>query len=249
MTAEQNDLNAVLEKIANLLRLSQSDNEHEAELAMKHAQRLMLKHNIDEHAARDAAGQEAKTRDDIVEMRHPFSSGVAQEWETQLGGVVANAYFCKHLFYPATRGHKPEHLIVGRRRECELAHMAFHAFWEKLQILAVVRTSQHTERLKARWGVDSIRGLPLRDDHPKRYRTDWLKGCIEGLRKALKENMDEQPQSKELMVIRGNEITVFLEKYGRISSHNTTTGRRGQGFTDGYNEGRQMGRSRREMEG
>ena len=49
MTNETTAKDSVIEKIEKLLRLSESSNEHEAQVALKKARELMLKHHIAEN--------------------------------------------------------------------------------------------------------------------------------------------------------------------------------------------------------
>lgn len=79
-----------IEKIKKCLALSASSNEHEAETALRQAQSLMEKFNIDEKEmlAAGVSEQHAKS----AAAKHPTN------WEARLAGKVAKAFGCDFLF-------------------------------------------------------------------------------------------------------------------------------------------------------
>lgn len=82
---------SILLKIRKCLALSRSSNVHEAAIALKQAQALMQKHNLDHEALR--------TVEDVSEA---WVEGVAKKhtgWETLLAKLVANAFGCKVLVW------------------------------------------------------------------------------------------------------------------------------------------------------
>jgi hypothetical protein len=113
----------VLERIRKLLALAASANQHEAELAMRRAHELMLRHNLEEAAARAERG---------FEVRHvgdPTRRGTRVE--AQIVGVLAEFFFVEAIRIPVylprlgVRGHAYE--LCGTRANVEMAcHV--HAF-------------------------------------------------------------------------------------------------------------------------
>lgn len=83
----------VLRRIARLLALAESPNVHEAEAAMKAAQRLMLKHNID---ARVAAAKEGYA---FVHLGVPRRRVDAPEHV--LAGLLARHFFVEAIWVPS----------------------------------------------------------------------------------------------------------------------------------------------------
>lgn len=71
------DAQRVLDRIEKLLALGASDNKHEAEAAMAAAQRLMLRYNIEEGAARAARGYVSKCVGEGMRRRDLFCRVVA----------------------------------------------------------------------------------------------------------------------------------------------------------------------------
>src|SRR5207247_2015828 len=85
----------ILRRIARLLALADSPNAHEAEAAMREAQRLMLKHNIDATAAAAREG---------LSFRHVgAASGRVSAAEHVLAGILARHFFVEVIWVPAYR--------------------------------------------------------------------------------------------------------------------------------------------------
>ena len=81
-----------LDRIRKLLALAGSPNQHEAEMAMKKAHELMLRHNIEEAQTR---------RDGLYEVRHlgnPHKRGTRVEAE--IAGLLAESFFVKVIRVP-----------------------------------------------------------------------------------------------------------------------------------------------------
>jgi len=101
----------ILEKIKKLLRLAQSDNEHESALAAAKAQELMDRHQI-EQAMLEADAQE-EPDEDIVDFRDPDDAldsfgGKKPTWKGILSGVLARHNACGTYYYGSRLN------IVGR---------------------------------------------------------------------------------------------------------------------------------------
>jgi hypothetical protein len=109
--------NPVLRRIARLLALAESPNLHEAEAAMKTAQRLMLKHNIDQTVA---LAQESFT------FRHLGQpSGRIEAAEHVLAGILSRHFFVEVIWVPhyvASEGRRGRVLeICGTLSNLEVA--------------------------------------------------------------------------------------------------------------------------------
>lgn len=85
----------VLRRIARLLALADSPNAHEAEAAMRAAQRLMLKHNIDASAA---AAREGFTFRQVGAV-----SGRVSAAEHVLASILARHFFVEAIWVPSYR--------------------------------------------------------------------------------------------------------------------------------------------------
>jgi hypothetical protein len=85
----------VLERIAKLLALAESSNEHEAQAAMSAAQRLMLKHNI------DSLLDGKKPSYGFLHLGMP--SGRIEESERLLAGILGDHFFVEVIWVPVWR--------------------------------------------------------------------------------------------------------------------------------------------------
>ena len=84
---------AILRRIARLLALADSPNAHEAEAAMREAQRLMLKHNIDASAA--------TAREGFTFRQVGQPSGRVSAAEHVLAGLLARHFFVEAIWVPS----------------------------------------------------------------------------------------------------------------------------------------------------
>jgi hypothetical protein len=89
---DQREAERVLARVAKLLALAESPNQHEAELAMAEAQRLMLKHNV-EHIARSS-----------YSFRHLGTpTGRVSEAERILANILNDHFFVETIWVPVWR--------------------------------------------------------------------------------------------------------------------------------------------------
>jgi len=94
-TAESSHRAPVLERIAKLLSLAESSNEHEAQAAMNAAQKLMLKHNIQE-VTRGTA--------EACSFRHlGRATGRVSEAERLLANILSEHFFVDSIWVPVWR--------------------------------------------------------------------------------------------------------------------------------------------------
>jgi hypothetical protein len=113
----------VLERIRKLLALAASANQHEAEIAMRRAHELMLRHNIEDAAAHSERAYEVRHLGD------PSKRGTRVE--AQIVVLLVAFFFVKAIRIPVylprlgKRGHVYE--IVGTRANVEMAAHV-HAF-------------------------------------------------------------------------------------------------------------------------
>ena len=88
----QTEAHPILRRIAKLLALAESPNLHEAEVAMKQAQRLMLKHNIDAETAQAREG---------YSYRHMGTAkGRRSAAAKALGGLLERFFFVSPIWVP-----------------------------------------------------------------------------------------------------------------------------------------------------
>jgi hypothetical protein len=122
--AKEDDARArVIERVARLLALAESPNQHEAEAAMSAAQRLMLKYNVElQHAG-------ATRRYNFKHLGEP--SGRVGESDRILASILMKHFFVEVIWVPVyrpTEGKRGSVLeICGAPENLEMAEYA-HAF-------------------------------------------------------------------------------------------------------------------------
>jgi hypothetical protein len=93
------DLDKVIGRIQKLLSRTKDNagtTEHEADTALKMAQELALKHNLD-MAAIEASGPSSITNPDNERVKEAMTGKAMYKWQRQLAKYVAEANFCYHL--------------------------------------------------------------------------------------------------------------------------------------------------------
>jgi hypothetical protein len=205
----------VLERVAKLLALAESPNEHEAQAAMSAAQRLMLKHNL-----------ETLTRDTrpVYDFRHLGApSGRIGESQRLLAQILAEHFFVEVIWVPVWRpleGRRGSVLeVCGSPENLELAEYV-HAF------------VNHTgERLFREYrAADGRRGA--------RERERFLAGLMAGFREKLE---SERKKSRAAgLVWRGDgalhDFFRGRHPHIRMTRHATHSG------TEAYARGKEAGR-------
>ncbi|MDX2086384.1 MAG: DUF2786 domain-containing protein [Kofleriaceae bacterium] len=115
------DGDRVLDRIRKLLALAASANQHEAEIAMRRAHELMLRHNIEDAAARADQAYEVRYLGD------PSKRGTRVE--SLIVGLLAQFFFVKAIRIPVylprlgKRGNVYE--LVGTRANVEMAEHVY----------------------------------------------------------------------------------------------------------------------------
>ncbi len=205
----------VLDRIAKLLALAESQNEHEAQAAMSAAQRLMLKYNVEV----SARGRRADY--DYLHLGVP--AGRVGESQRQLAALLGEHFFVEVIWVPVWRvleGKRGTVLeVCGTPENLELASYV-HAF-----------VSHTGERLFREYRL--AQGRLVRGD-----RERFLAGLVAGFREKLER--ERHKHAAEGLVYRGDgDLHAFFRvRHPRIrmtQHHVTRSG-------DAYAKGREAGR-------
>lgn len=200
-----------LDKIRRLLALAESSNQHEAQAAMAAAQRLMLKHNLDQVSRND--------RRQFVVKHFGVPTGRVQESQRLLTGILRDFFFVETIWVSvwrprvAKRGSVLE--VCGTLSNVEMAEYVY-AF-----------LMHSAERL---W-VEHQRKLGIRHN---RERRSFIAGVMSGFYKKLRN--EREPQRAEGLVwlgdsqlrnhFRARHPKTRMVSYG--TSHGTAAHARGQ---------------------
>lgn len=117
------DINAIIAKIKKCLALAKSNNEHEAAVALRQAQRLMQQHGITDFDIETADIQEEATR--------AGASSKPSKWECGLAMRVAKAFDCSVFLacgYPVGKW-----TFVGAAPAGEIARYAFEVMFRQVK--------------------------------------------------------------------------------------------------------------------
>jgi hypothetical protein len=206
----------VLRRIARLLALADSPNQHEATAAMKAAQRLMLRHNIDAASATAREG---------FAFRHVGTpSGRVSGAEHVLGGLLARHFFVDVIWVPSylpregRRGRVLE--LCGTPSNLEVA-VYVHGF--------LMETAERLWRDHRR-----AQGLPGNSE-----RRRFILGVMIGFDEKLKTAADDS-RREGLVWVGDPALSEYLgRRYPR------RTGGTGIGIhaTESYEQGRRAGRN------
>lgn len=191
----------ILDRIAKLLALAESPNEHEAQAAMRAAQRLMLKHNI-ETAVRGEM--------DAPVFRHLGTpSGRVTEAERIIAHILSNHFFVDVIWVPVWRvaeGKRGSVLeVCGRLENVEMAEYV-HSF---LTGTSARLWKQHKREQRIRSDKD---------------RLAYLAGVAAGFRAQLDEQARSNAEEGLVWVGDADVARYFSERHPRIkyTSHRST---------------------------
>lgn len=206
----------VLERIAKLLALAESQNQHEAEAAMSAAQRLMLKYNLESVASR------ARLPYSFRHLGKP--TGRVSEAERMLGTILGKHFFVEVIWVPVYRpleGMRGSVLeVCGTDANLEMAAYV-HSF-----------LSHTSERL---WSEHKKANRIKRD----RERRTFLAGVMVGFYEKLNESRKTSQQ--EGLVWAGDaDLEGYYRKRHPNIQHVRYTGTR---RTEAHAHGRAAGRN------
>jgi hypothetical protein len=206
----------VLERIAKLLALAESPNEHEAQAAMSAAQRLMLKHNI------EAAIGGASVAHCFRHIGKP--TGRVSEHERRLAMILDEHFFVQVIWVPvwrvaeAKRGSVLE--VCGTSDNVELAAYVY-------DFLMYTADALYREDRKRR------------GDRSHAARRKFMAGVMSGFHERL--NRERQRSEAEGLVWVGDaELGHYFRRrhpHVRYAQHAVSTG------GDAYSRGQTAGRS------
>lgn len=204
----------VLERIARLLALAESPNEHEAQAAMNAAQKLMLRYNL------SAAGRPA-----AYQFRHlGVPTGRTQEPERWLATILNEHFFVETIWVPVFRpeiGKKGTVLeVCGTPANLDMATYVYSFLRETAERLWLA----HKKRTGERANKD---------------RQKFLAGVMLGFREKLK-SQERQHQQEGLIWVRDGNLDGYLrQRYPRVRTVRYQSG----GNSAAYEHGKEAGRS------
>jgi hypothetical protein len=204
----------VLDRIRKLLALAGSENQHEAELAMKKAHELMLRHNIEQAATVHTY--------DVVHLGVPGKR--ASPVELEVMGIISEFFFVEVIRVPVYLPHAGTHAqvfeVMGTRENIAMAEHVY-AF-----LMATADRLWRENRSDKR-----VRG--------GRDRLAYQSGVMRGFRDKLVGERKDLAKSEGLVWVGdGNLDTFFHNRFPRV-----TTRRRYVRASSAHAAGREAGRN------
>jgi len=204
----------VLSRIARLLALAESPNEHEAQAAMNAAQKLMLRYNL------SAAGSRPAYR--FRQLGEP--SGRTREAERWLATILNDHFFVETIWVPVFRplvGKKGNVLeICGSLANIEMATYVYTFLRETSERL----WQAHKKRIHSRSDRD---------------RQKYLAGVMLGFREKLAEQERSHREEGLIWVKDGDLDGYFRQRHPRVRTVRYQSG----GPSEAYEHGREAGRN------
>ncbi|AOT68369.1 DUF2786 domain-containing protein [Geosporobacter ferrireducens] len=204
----------IVEKIQKLLALSESSNEHEAQVSMLKAQQMLIKHKLSLKEVR-----EFKTFNSAIQEKKSTVSFTKAKWKSKLAELIAENFGCYHFFKT-----RYTHTITffGREEDVAVCNIVLE--------YAVDCIDSVVKKLRYQYAKDgySTRGL----------ENDYAIGFISGLRKKF----DEQKKANQewgLVLVKDSEVVEAYskKKFMRIIDTNTTFQGHSKVFEKGFEEG------------
>ena len=209
----------VLDRIRKLLALAGSPNQHEAEIAMRKAHELMLRHNVELSAAR--AGGSVEHSYEVRHLGDPEKRGTRVE--SEIAGLLSEVFFVKVIrlpvYIPRLARSGLVYEVAGTRANVE---MAAHV-WAFLLATADRLWAENRHDARVRSGHD---------------RLIYQSGVIRGFRDKLVGERKELVQTGLVWVGDGD-----LDRFYRARHPHVVTRRRNVRINGAHAAGREAGRT------
>lgn len=204
----------IVEKIQKLLALSESSNEHEAQVSMLKAQQLLIKHKL---SLREV--KEFKVFNSDIKEKKSKVSFTKARWKSLLAELVAENFGCYHFF--RTKG---THIITffGREEDIIVCNIVLEYAVDCINSV-----------------VKKIRYKYLKDGYStKGLENDYALGFINGLHKKF-EDQKRANQEWGLVLVKDKEVVeAFSQKeFDRIINTETSFLGYAEIFEKGFEDG------------
>lgn len=161
----------IVEKIQKLLALSESSNEHEAELSMLKAQEMLAKHKLSIKEVREFRSFNSAIKENITKIT--FTKA---KWKASLAKVIANNFGCYHYF-KTRRTHKI--VFFGREEDVLVCNIALEYAVDCIDSAVKRLRYQYskcgfsTKGIENDFAMGFIRGLYEKFEAQKKANQEW----------------------------------------------------------------------------
>lgn len=204
----------IIEKIQKLLALSESSNEHEAQLSMLKAQELLVKHKLSLREVKDF-----KIFNSAIKEKISTVSFKKAQWKAELAEVIADNFGCYTYF--KTR-HTHTIVFFGREEDVIICNI----------ILEYAVDSINSTVKKLRYQYQQLRYST------KGLESDYAMGFIKGLKSRF-ESQRAANQEWGLVLVKDKEV---VEAHSNIDfTGKIDIDIEFQGFSEAYEQGQEDG--------
>lgn len=223
----------VIAKVKKLLKLSESDNEHEANSALQKASQLMREHCISE-AQVQGEDKERLESIDFDDIHFPSNT---KNWSQSLSAGVAKAFGCKPIFIGSGSSFNTRYLMRTFGTATDRATVQVMLDYSYATVNRLIKKEQKRLKIEEPW------------ENVKKYSHNFRVGLAVSMRDTLteiaKQNTKEVVDKTEYGIILHDKSKrvedMFKQHYprklkslGRLST---------RGSANGYNAGRDSGKS------
>ena len=212
----------IVNRIRHLLAMAEHENsnQHEAALALEHAQRLLLQHNLSRASVLTSDGPSTPTEG---ACKVDWQEKTNFAWKSALVGAIARANLCRTVKSPST---STLHLF-GRRENVQSVLAMYLWVTEQLEGMALA-------------GYKAYQQDDYHPDSRARWRTDFFLGAIETINKRLQKPYEAfaQGDGKALIVVNKAMVDAAVTKTFP-SLHKSAPMRHSMG--QGYGAGKEAG--------
>ena len=212
-------MSEINEKIKKLLRLSKSDNEYEARLALARARKLMAEYKLDIKDFDDTNKKVIKKVTDI------YYTGYKNTYRLYLVNAIAERYCCANY--------------TSSRKGSTKGYIALMGYEE--DIMVVENLLKYADSCINNWFSIKKKNdyLGCSNKYLNGIKNDYGRGFAEGLSALLDEQMKcEENQEWGLVMVVPEEATKYVESLRtsgiKVNSSGSNNARI-KGYTDGYN--------------
>lgn len=204
----------IVEKIKKLLALSESSNEHEAQIAMLKAKELLVRYKLSLKEVKEFKIYDSKIKEKVSSV-----SFTKAKWKSELAELIADNFGCYQYFKT-----RYSHTIVffGREEDIAVCNIVLE--------YAIDCINSAVKRLKYQYTRDGY--------YTKGLENDYAMGFIDGLKKEF-EKQKRANQEWGLVLVKDNEV---VETYNQIKFRGSiNTSIHFQGYSDVYKKGHEDG--------
>jgi hypothetical protein len=211
----------MLDKVAKLLALASSPNEHEAALAASRAQEILMKYNLSVY--------EVSSLEESPKPGHEEFMATNQRWARILLNELSKLHDCRSFSSGVDREGKPITIMVGHAQNIEVVKAIFAYLVPQITLL----------------GIDAVVQTKLKHSQVDHWQESFCEGCVGRIIERIKEYRDlllsQDVHCKALVVRMAQETNDYIRRnfgpIGWTANHglNPSAYRQGQSAANSIN--------------